>query len=343
MRDGRAPRATTCTVIGSEKQRDPRTGLAAFGISLLADAPPPGTWEARPLLASSLQIQTVTSGVVEDSWSGLEAVGWEGVIDGAPFVVQRGVAGDHRFVHGALPTGEGVPVAQTRAVHHLCADDSVLRCAPADRADPLWWRLVLDSVLFTVALLNGYEALHAGAVALPDGAIAITATTGGGKSTLLAELLGRGSTLMADDVLVLESRGAESPVAYPAPPLMTVPVTSISALGEAAPVETIASIGEERWIAVPVHPEPLPLKGLVVLDRRALPRRSRSQASLIRIENPLSPLLGALMKFPKVPERERTRFELASALASKVALWRLTADLDTPPDVLAETLLAAEL
>ncbi len=202
---------------------------------------------------------------------------------------------------------------------------------------------MLDSVLFTVALLHGYEALHAGAVAIPDGVVAITATTGAGKSTLLAELLGRGSTLMADDVLVLEPRGTEPPMAYPAPPLMTVPVTSISALGELAPAESIASIGDERWIAVPVHREPLPLKALVVLDRRPLPRRSGSLASLIRIENPLAPLLGALMRFPRVPERERARFELASTLASKVALWRLTADLDTPPDVLAERLLAADL
>jgi hypothetical protein len=224
----------------------------------------------------------------------------------------------------------------------------VLQCAPADPAEQSWWRVVLDSVLFTVALLQGYEALHAGAVATPDGVIAITAASGGGKSTLLSELVGRGMALMADDVLVLAPRGTDfslslSPLAYPAPPLMTVPKTRLPILGEnnlgddnySDTPEVICSIEDEYWIAVPVYPEPLPLKTLVVLDRQP-----GLQLSLEKIEDPLAPLMGSLMNFPRAPERQRTRFELASTLASNTTLWRLTADVDTPPDVLVDTLLA---
>ena len=205
------------------------------------------------------------------------------MIDGAPLVVERGIAGDHRFVHG------------TRAVHHLSPDASVLQCAPSDPADPSWWRVVLDSVLFSVALLQGYEALHAGAIATPDGVIAITAASGGGKSTLLSELLQRGLALMADDVLVLASRGTDPPLAHPAAPLMTVPATRIPTLRQESPAETISSLEQERWIAVPVHPEPLPLKALVVLDRQPGLQLSGLQTSLEKIENPLAPLLGSLM------------------------------------------------
>jgi hypothetical protein len=50
--------------------------------------------------------------------------------------------------------------------------------------------------------------------------------------------------------------------------------------------------------------------------------------------------MGSLMNFPRTPERQQTRFDLASVLASKTALWRLTADLSVPPDILADTLLA---
>ncbi len=269
------------------------------------------------------------------------------MIDGAPFVVQQGVAGDHRFLHGAPPDPSGVPAATTRAIHHLSADATVLRCAPSNPSDPAWWRVVLDSVLFTVALLRGYEALHAGAIAMPDGgAIAITAASGGGKSTLLGELLGRGLPLLADDVVVLEARGAETPLAHPAAPLMTVPAARIPALLGAANTsetpQTICTIDDEQWIAVPVHPEPLPLKALVVLDRRPASRLPgpETEPTLERIEDPLAPLLGSLMAFPTSPERQRARFELASVLAATTALWRLTADLATPPDVLADTLLA---
>jgi hypothetical protein len=306
-------------------------------------------------------MRSATAPEIATHWSGLQTIGWQGVIDGAPFAVQRGVAGDHRFLHGAPPDRSGVPTAETRAVHHLSADAAVLRCAPSDPADPAWWRVVLDSVLFTVALLRGYEALHAGAIATPDGgAIAITAASGGGKSTLLSELLGRGLPLLADDVVVLEARGVEVPLAHPAAPLMTVPAARIPALAGETPApaddaltpvgaadapKTICAIEDEQWIAVPVHPDPLPLRALVVLDRRPASQlpEPRSGPALQRIEDPLAPLLGSLMAFPTSPARQRARFELASVLAARTALWRLTADLTTPPDALADTLLAGAL
>jgi hypothetical protein len=304
---------------------------------------PPGAWEARSWCEPSLQIRRVGAQVIADSWSGFEAVGWEGLIDSAPFFVERGVGGDHRFVHGAPPDESGAPAAQTRAIHHLCADASVLQCAASNPDDPSWWRVVLDSVLFTVALLQGYEALHAGAIATGDGAIAITAATGGGKSTLLTALLAQGAALMADDVLVLEPRDSLYPLAHPAPPLMTIPAVSVPTPDRARSPETIAIVGEERWIAVPVYSRPLPLKALVVLDRRPDTQLPSTQPSLSQIESPLVALMSALMSFPASPERQRARFELASTLASTAGLWRLTARLETPPEVLADTLLAAEL
>jgi hypothetical protein len=335
-----------------ERQRAPR----AFGLSLLIDAGvrPPGAWEPRPFVEPGLRIRPAAAAAVAERWSGLEAIGWQGTIDGAPFVVQRGVAGDHRFLHGAPPDSDGVPTAETRAIHHLSADAAVLRCAPSNPVDPSWWRVVLDSVLFTVALLQGYEALHAGAIAAPDGGtIAITAASGGGKSTLLSELLGRGLPLLADDVVVLEARGAETPLAHPAPPLMTVPAERVPMLVGAAGMpqaqltprapRTICTIEDEQWIAVPAHPEPLPLKALVVLDRRPAAQLPRPEPSLERIEEPLAPLLGSLLGFPNSPERQRARFELASVLAATTALWRLTAGLATPPGALADTLLAGAL
>ncbi len=190
-----------------------------------------------------------------------------------------------------------------------------------------------------------------GAIATPDGVIAITASMGGGKSTLLSELLGRGLELMADDVLALESRGIDDPpLAYPAPPLMTVPTARLPMLinanptttttkdsAKASPRETICSLEEECWIAVPVYPRPLPLKTLVMLDRRP-----GAQLSLKKLDNPLAALMGSLMNFPRTSERRRARFEFASILSSTTTLWRLTADLDTPPDAIADTLLAGD-
>jgi len=325
---------------------------SAFGLRLLSELKPPGAWappQAGGAELPTLRLRTVPPRVVAERWSGAVAIGWQGVNDGAPFVVERGRAADHRFVHGEPPDRDGRPAAGTRAVHHLSADMATLLCAPTEPADPSWWRVALDSTLFTIALLHGYEALHAGALATPEGAIAISAASGGGKSTLVGELLRGGLELMADDVLVLERRGEdEPPLAHPAPPLMTVPAEPLSTLSAPSPVEAsplngargdaraaqaICSLDGERWIAAPVHPTPLPLRALVALDRRR-----GAALSLQRIEDPLAPLLGALMHFPRTPQRERARFELASVLAATVELWRLTADLSTPPEALADAL-----
>ncbi len=53
-------------------------------------------------------------------------------------------------------------------------------------------------------------------------------------------------------------------------------------------------------------------------------------------------LIGSLLRFPRVPERERTRFEMAGAIASHVPIWELSADPSVTPGTLAD-LLRAEL
>jgi len=309
------------------------TELRAFGLGLIAEAPLPGAWAQRPLAEPVLQLRPASATEIAERWSGLDEIGWEGTIDGAPFVVERGRAGDHRFVHGEPPGRHGArPARASRAVHHLCADATELLCGADVDGEPLRWRAILDSVLFSAALLRGYEALHAGAVATEKGAIAITAGAGAGKSTLLVELLRGGCPLLCDDVVVLESRGEDAPLAHPGPPLMTVPAGT-----DPLPGAPIASVGEERWVAVPAYPQAIPLAALIVLNRRP-----GLATSLHRVRDPLVTLIGSLLRFPRISERERARFEMAGAIASHVPIWELSADPSIAPGTLAG-LLQAEL
>jgi hypothetical protein len=286
----------------------------AFGLSLDFETPPPGAWAARPAAGPILSLREAGREQVEDAWSGRGEVGWEATIDGDRFVAERGRDGDHRFCHG-----EG-------SLCHLSADGAVLLCALSDERDPRAWRVVLDSVLFSVALIDGYEALHAGAVATKDGALAIAAASGGGKSTLLAELLGDDRSLLADDIVVLESRAGAAPLAHPGAPLMTVPAGI-----EPLPGPAIAAIGAETWVAVPTAREAMPLAGLVVLNRSP-----GLATGLHRVEDPLLVLLRSLLRFPQSPERERARFELAAEIASEVPVWELQADPSVTPAGLAD-------
>jgi hypothetical protein len=316
-----------------------RECLRAFGLSFYVEgAVPPGAWEPRPQVGPALELRIVGPQAMAKEWSGRTADGWSASIDGARFAVERGIAGDHRFVHGGHPD-KNASAEPTIAVFHLDAGMKVLSCAPADPSELSWWRVALDSVLFTVALLKGYEALHAGAIADQAGAIAITAASGGGKSTLLLELVQRGLQLMADDVLILEPRAAGAPLVHPAPPLMTVPTAQIKPPKATdgrqwdAP-QRICEVGEESWIAARVGLAPLPLHALVVLDRRA-----GARLTIERIREPLAPLLNALLGYPRTDERERARFEMASTIACETVILRLTADLDTTPAALAEALI----
>lgn len=317
---------------GSGRHHDVH-GLSAFGLGLLTDLAPPGAWSQQPLAEPVLTLQMASPAEIATRWSGAEAIGWQGTIDGAPFVVERGCAGDYRFFHGEPPDDDGAPTRETRAVYHLCANARVLNCAPSNPDDPSWWRELLDSTLFTAALLHGYEALHAGAIATPNGALAITAASGVGKSTLLSELLAQGCSLLADDVLIL-GRSAGTPLAYPAPPLMTVPAARMPRLRSAVAPLTIATLGEEHWIAVPVHPEPLQLAGVVTLNRAP-----GLATELCRDEQPLAALMSSLLRFPRTRERERSRFEMAAEIARHTQVWRLDANPEVSPDTLASLLL----
>jgi hypothetical protein len=78
----------------------------------------------------------VTPEAIAASWSGRTARGWEATTDGASFIAERGIDGDHRFVHGTPPDHGGAYADGTRAVHHLSADMSMLQCAPADPTEP---------------------------------------------------------------------------------------------------------------------------------------------------------------------------------------------------------------
>jgi hypothetical protein len=254
------------------------------------------------------------------AWSGRESIGWEARIDGLPFRVERGLGADHLFLHG------------DRELCHLDREASTLLCAVTAAEAAAAWRVVLDSVLFSVALLRGLEALHAGAVAGDEGAIALAAPSGGGKSTLLGSLLAEGFALLADDVVALEP-GDGRVLANPGPPLMTVPGTAPSPRAE-----ELARIGEERWLAMPVCREAQPLAAVVLLNRRA-----DAPTELRPLAEPLRPLLAMMLRFPRTAERERSRFELAATIAESVPVWELRARPTATPASLARHLAGVEL
>ena len=124
-------------------------GLRAFGLDLAPEFSLPGAWQRRRIGADALRIVLAEPGEIDAAWSGAPEPGWTGRFgDGERFECRRGGGGDHHFAYGE------------HATFHLSHDARLLRCAPADRHDLAWQRVLLDSVLFSVALVRGACALQ---------------------------------------------------------------------------------------------------------------------------------------------------------------------------------------
>jgi hypothetical protein len=289
-------------------------GYRLFGYPVTSERAFPGAWDVRPPDSDA----TVVVDRDLPAWPDTVEGGWTGSIDGRTLTVELSSRGEHRF------NIDGV----TR--FHLSMDRLHL-VAPtlASTSELGWWRVLLDSVLFTVGLLRGKDALHAGAVATPSGVVAILAGSGGGKSTLVSELVRQGHGLVTDDILFLQSTGTEV-IAWPGPPLLTLPGARADGIGQ-----VIGEIGAEVWLSVPVVTDSLPLRRVVLLDRQD------GQGLAARaVDRSLVPLMTHFLNFPRARDRELGRFSLAGQLAERVELVAVEGSLDTSPQELAALALA---
>ena len=247
--------------------------------------------------------------------TGREELVWSTRFDGHAYSMQRLRDGSHRFVYG-----DG-------AVFHLSSDGSDLRCAVADVDEPGWQRLFLDTILWSCSLLRGFELLHASAVAWPHGAVAFASTTGGGKTSLAAELLRRGAELLCDDVLAL-TRVDGRLGGHAGPPVMNLPLQGPREIGR-----ELARFPGERWIAVEhAAREPRPLEAICLLERR----RGVGLA-IERLDSTPLDLLPHAFAFRGASQRGAAhRFEVLSEVATEVPVYRVSAHVDVSPGELAD-------
>jgi hypothetical protein len=92
----------------------------------------------------------------------------------------------------------------------LSGDGTRVRCSRLQETpDGTLRHLFLDQVIPLLLNLRGKLAIHASAVAVPGGTIAVLGDAGVGKSTLIGALARGGHALLADDCLVLEEENGE--------------------------------------------------------------------------------------------------------------------------------------
>ncbi len=90
---------------------------------------------------------------------------------------------------------------------------------------------IVKAALAAVLLQRGKLILHASGATIGGAAVAFVGASGMGKSTTSTALHARGHPVIADDLLGVDVRGAEEPMALPGFPQMLLLPESASALG----------------------------------------------------------------------------------------------------------------
>ena len=292
---------------------------SGFGLSIESDFPLlPVRVGAAAAAGRGVLLRRASLEAAAGALSPAAEVVWQTSFDGLAYRMEKGSAGDYRF------QWEG------RAAFHLTPDARELTCGLRDRQDMAAMRLLLDTVLWSVSLICGYELLHASAIASGDETIAFVAGTGGGKTSLAAELLKRGAELTSDDVLAMSYDDGRVLV-HAAPPVMNLPLAAIGA----DPLEfgqRLAVLGDEAWVNVDaVAATPRRPTAVCVLDRQdsGSPRLEPHPHGLLA-------LLPHAFGFPGSHDRLERQFEILSDLIADAPVFSLSAAPSCSPAALAD-------
>lgn len=130
--------------------------------------------------------------------------------------------------------------------------------------------LLLDQVIPLVMSQHDKFVLHAGAVVLPQGAIAFMGKTGQGKSTLAAALSRRGYPLLSDDGLLLEESAGRIVVTPSYPGLRLWPEMVSVFFDEEPSLSEVAHYSKKKRVKlhsarVPFSKGPVPLQSVYLL------------------------------------------------------------------------------
>jgi hypothetical protein len=152
----------------------------------------------------------------------------------------------------------------------IARDGATIAGAPGAGGMTAWQRLLIAQALPFAAVLRGLEVLHAGAVELDGGAVAIVGRSGAGKTSLAVALSRGRGVFLADDVLALERRDGLL-IAHPGPPVAGIARTEIQRLRRSGDLDADRVLAEderEAMMAVARRPAPTPLRAILLLDRR---------------------------------------------------------------------------
>jgi hypothetical protein len=201
----------------------------------------------------------------------------------------------------------------------ITPDGGGVVCAPPGPAGWDWQRFLVGRILPWAAVLRGYEAFHASAVAIRGRAVAFVGESGAGKTSLALRLVAGGAEFMTDDVLAVEANGngvrghAGAGIASVRPAEREViPAATWEGLG------TVLGHSGKTYVALPVAEGPRPLAAVYFL-RTGDGARIEALPKL----DPRRLLASTFVLGIQTPERLRNQLDVCAAIAGGVPAFDL--------------------
>jgi hypothetical protein len=259
---------------------------------------------------------------------------WRGAVE--PLCDQRDTEGEVLLRIEAHPREGYLLWGAGHGAYLLDARGRRLRCDLRACRPEAWQRLLVAQALPFAALLQGLEALHASAVDWKGEAVALSGTSGAGKTSVALELCRLGAGFLADDVVALEPH-EHTLLAHPGTPLAGLDRREAERLeraGRAHTEELLATNARERLLRVAPADRPLPLAALFLLDRDD---RNGRGPDFVPLDSAGS-LLGSSFNFVlNQPERLQRLLDTC-ALAARCRVERVVCGADVDATQVAQAI-----
>jgi hypothetical protein len=207
--------------------------------------------------------------------------------------------------------------------HLVSADGRSIRSALPNVSPWRWQRLFFAQTLPLAAALQGLEVFHASAVALGGRVAAFVASSGTGKTSVMAHLVALGASFVTDDVLAIESVG-DSVVAHPGPARLSIEDSEVRRIPDGQRALLGVPIGRSDKLMIEPEPTkaPLPLAGLYFLKR---PADDVSRVTINEADTTATrALLGSgFLAYLDTPKRLRNHLDVCSAIAERTRLYNV--------------------
>jgi hypothetical protein len=218
-------------------------------------------------------------------------------------------------------------------------DGARLLCVPPPVASWRWQRFLVGRCLPLAAMLRGYEVLHAGAVEIGGGVVAVVGPSGAGKSSLTVHLVLQGANFFTDDVLVLEER-EDQLVAHPGFGVVNVRAEEDERLGDPHRVALGNHLGKtgrskHHYALTPATGARL-LRALYLLS----PGTGQDEATIARVPTPepVRLLASAFIRDVRPPEHLARLLDVCARLAASVPIFDISLGQDEDAAALAARL-----